>query len=78
MRMNVIPQKSTLEYRSFTDAVCRQELFDEESGLLYDGPYDEHAVGRARSTYASSNGERTSAECLFRLATIVSRKICMN
>lgn len=53
---------------------ARQELFDEESGLLYDGPYDEHAVGRAALRMHPLTENALTAECLFRLATYSEQK----
>jgi uncharacterized protein YyaL (SSP411 family) len=45
-----------------------RKLFDEESGLLYDGPYDEHAVGRAAIRMHPLTENALAAECLLRLA----------
>ena len=46
----------------------RRELFDEESGLFYDGPYDEHAVGRTAIRMHPLTENALAAECLLRLA----------
>ena len=45
-----------------------QELFDPESSLLYDGPYDEHAVGRAAMRMHPLTENALAAECFFRIA----------
>ncbi len=53
--------------------VC-QELLDEESGLLYDGPYDEHAVGRAALRMHPLTENALAAECLLRIAAYSSEQ----
>jgi len=51
-----------------------QELLDEESGLLYDGPYDEHAVGRVAMRMHPLTENALAAECLLRVATYSEQK----
>ena len=51
-----------------------QELFDEESGLFYDGPYDEHAVGRAALRMHPLTENALAAECLLRIAVHSEQK----
>ncbi len=51
-----------------------QELLDEESGLFYDGPYDEHAVGRAALRMQPLTENALAAECLLRLAAYSEQK----
>ncbi len=51
-----------------------QELLDEESGLFYDGPYDEYAVGRAAMRMQPLTENALAAECLLRLAAYDEQK----
>ena len=53
--------------------VCR-ELFDEESGLFYDGSYDEHAVGRVATRMHPLTENALAAECALRIATYTEQQ----
>jgi len=66
--------KKYLETALMLMQIAHQELFDEESGLLYDGPYDEYAVGRAALRMHPLTENALAAECLFRLALYSEQK----
>ncbi|GAC1618413.1 MAG: hypothetical protein NVS4B11_08480 [Ktedonobacteraceae bacterium] len=51
-----------------------QELLDEESGLFYDGPCDEHATGRVSVRMQPLTENALAAECLLRMAVYSTRQ----
>ncbi len=51
-----------------------QVLLDEESGLFYDGPYDEHAVAHVAMRMQPLTENALAAECLLRLAAYGEQK----
>ncbi len=53
---------------------AHRELFDEESSLFYDGPYDEHAVGRVAIRMHPLTENALAAECLLRLAAYTEQQ----
>ena len=71
----------TEKYRQTAILLMRfacQELFDTESGLLFDGPYDEHAVGRAVTRMHPLTENALAAECLLRIAVYDEQKDLCN
>ena len=53
---------------------CYEELFDEQSGLFYDIPYDAHAVGRLAMRTQPLTENALAAENLLRMATITGNQ----
>ena len=60
-----------LEVAQTLTKTCCEELFDEQSGLFYDIPHDDHAVGRLVTRTYPLTENALAAENLLRLANII-------